>query len=381
MLALEGARSLDHLTSAADGEARALAPDGFVRDLLTGRAIGHALHPVATDLPLGFWTSASLLDLVGGDEARASARRLVGLGVLTAPAAVLTGWAEWRGSDLPQQRVGVVHAALNASAVAAYAVSWALRPRRHRAGVVAALVGASLSGAAGFLGGHLASGRQVATRDRAFVDPAAAPPAATLPDPRPDHDPRPDYDTESDQGATMTADQQDPASMPPATATAADLVAAVSAEHGRYRTVFDRLQLNDDPTPDDVLQLKRTVARHAALHSEVLAACADTAEARDVVGPRMTEDEGMAQQIQQLERMDVGSPTFRMQLGSFGEALEYHLAAQLSEETPLLADRMSPEQRALVVSLLADGPDTGVGDSFADMAASARMDARQKWST
>ncbi len=56
------------------------------RDLLTGRWLGHAVHPVLTDLPIGFWTSAFTLDLIGGRRSRAAAQRLVGLGVLSVAA-------------------------------------------------------------------------------------------------------------------------------------------------------------------------------------------------------------------------------------------------------------------------------------------------------
>src|SRR5947209_5583794 len=52
-----------------------------VEDLLHGRWLGHALHPVMVDLPIGFWTSAMLLELVG---ARKSARFLTAAGSVSA---------------------------------------------------------------------------------------------------------------------------------------------------------------------------------------------------------------------------------------------------------------------------------------------------------
>ncbi|HEY3485242.1 MAG TPA: hypothetical protein VGK49_07650, partial [Ilumatobacteraceae bacterium] len=39
---------------------------GRVRQVLGGEWLGHPLHPALTDLPIGFWTSAFVLDMIGG---------------------------------------------------------------------------------------------------------------------------------------------------------------------------------------------------------------------------------------------------------------------------------------------------------------------------
>src|ERR1700737_429346 len=39
-----------------------------VKDFLHGTWLGHALHPVLTDIPIGFWTGSLLLDLVGAGK-------------------------------------------------------------------------------------------------------------------------------------------------------------------------------------------------------------------------------------------------------------------------------------------------------------------------
>ena len=41
-----------------------------VRDVLHGTWLGHPLHPVHTDIPLGAWTVAGILDLSGGNRRR-----------------------------------------------------------------------------------------------------------------------------------------------------------------------------------------------------------------------------------------------------------------------------------------------------------------------
>jgi len=124
--------------------------------LAHGRPLGHALHPLMTDLPLGLWMSASALDLTGGPDARPHADRLLGLGVLAALPTSLTGAADWAVSGRRTQRVGTAHAALNSAALALYAGSWLLRRQGSRSlGVAASLLAGGLVGASGYLGGHM----------------------------------------------------------------------------------------------------------------------------------------------------------------------------------------------------------------------------------
>ncbi len=139
--------------------------------VLRGERLGHAVHPVLTDLVLGTWTSASLLDLLGGPDSPAAARRLIGFGLVAAGPTAWTGWAEWSAAGARDKRVGLVHAVTNGVAIGLYAVSWAARARgRHRAGARLALVGAAVSGVGGYLGGHLAIARKVGSRHAAFAD-------------------------------------------------------------------------------------------------------------------------------------------------------------------------------------------------------------------
>jgi uncharacterized membrane protein len=166
---LEGVTALDRVVGAVRPLADALVADPVRRDLLRGTWLGHAVHPLLTDVPIGFWTSAVVLDLVGGRGARRSAQRLVGLGVASALPVAVTGWAEWSGTGQREQRVGVVHAVSNAVAVALFTASWrARRSERHLTGVALGLAASSALGVGGFLGGHLVSARQVSSRHPDF---------------------------------------------------------------------------------------------------------------------------------------------------------------------------------------------------------------------
>lgn len=136
---------------------RAIRP-GRVHDALSGTWLGHALHPLLTDLPIGAWTSAMVLDLAGGRQAAPAARRLVGVGCLTALPTALTGWVEWSDSARTRtatRRVGLVHAAANATALLLYGASY-LRRRRGGGGRGLALAGGAALVVGGHLGGHLA---------------------------------------------------------------------------------------------------------------------------------------------------------------------------------------------------------------------------------
>ncbi|WP_152189682.1 DUF2231 domain-containing protein [Georgenia satyanarayanai] len=153
---------LDGLVSALSGPTQQLIASPGRRDLLLGKQLGHALHPILTDLPIGFWTSSVVLDLTVPGSHRA-ARRLVGLGVLAAVPTAVTGWAEWaRTGKREDQRTGVVHAAANGAAAALFGGSWlARRSGRHGTGKVLSQLGSLALMGGGALGGHLAIGRKV----------------------------------------------------------------------------------------------------------------------------------------------------------------------------------------------------------------------------
>lgn len=160
---VEREERLDGVVAALSPPARRLTATPRRRRVLLGHQLGHALHPLLTDLPIGFWTSSWLLDLLPVDGSRRASQRLVGLGVLAAAPTAVTGWAEWSRATEPEvHRVGVVHAAANSCALALYVGSWlARRSGRHGAGVALGHLGALTASAGGFLGAHMAIGRKV----------------------------------------------------------------------------------------------------------------------------------------------------------------------------------------------------------------------------
>jgi hypothetical protein len=73
-------------------------------------ALGHSLHPALTDLTLGCWTSATLLDILGGPPSRHAATLLVAAGIAAAVPTAVAGAADWAQMTGSERRVGAVHA-------------------------------------------------------------------------------------------------------------------------------------------------------------------------------------------------------------------------------------------------------------------------------
>lgn len=146
---------------------RGAIPAGPVRDVLAGRWMGHALHPLLTDVPIGAWTSSIVLDLAGGESAESAAELLIGVGLAAVAPTVLSGWSDWSAASVEDRRVGLAHAAANIAATLCFATSLANRRNGHRrAGRLLSLTGAGALSVGGYLGGHLSYARGVGTGER-----------------------------------------------------------------------------------------------------------------------------------------------------------------------------------------------------------------------
>ncbi|MFD3724158.1 Rieske 2Fe-2S domain-containing protein [Streptomyces sp. NPDC058671] len=151
---LEQARSLDGVVGRLRDAVRAL-PLGSGRDVLHGRWLGHPVHPVMVQVPIGTWFSAALLDLMPGQRRAASA--LIGAGLAAAAPAALAGWTDWAELQRRQMRVGLVHAAANLTGVGLYTGSLVARTRGRTAlGKTLGFAGLAAVGVGGAIGGHLA---------------------------------------------------------------------------------------------------------------------------------------------------------------------------------------------------------------------------------
>jgi uncharacterized membrane protein len=132
---------------------------------LRGNGLGHALHPVLSDLPLGCWTSATILDLIGFKRSRPAATTLIATGLVAAVPTAAAGLADFHEIHGRDRRIAAVHAAGNSAGVLCYVASLRARLRgRHYRGVLDALAGATLTAGAGYLGGHLALNQGLGAR-------------------------------------------------------------------------------------------------------------------------------------------------------------------------------------------------------------------------
>ena len=168
---IEKEKSLDAISQPISKLAsKATAPD-TIKYLLSGSWLGHQLHPMLSDVPIGAWSMASLLDLTGGQQMRPAAQRLVGVGVLSSFPVALTGASDWADAYGKEQRVGLAHALANSWGTTLQILSWvARRNDYHKLGTGLSLAGLGFTSAAGYLGGHLSFDMGVGVNHTAFQE-------------------------------------------------------------------------------------------------------------------------------------------------------------------------------------------------------------------
>jgi nitrite reductase/ring-hydroxylating ferredoxin subunit/uncharacterized membrane protein len=154
---VEAAGALDAPAKQIGKAVRGAVEPGPVRDAIAGTWLGHALHPLLTDVVIGSFTSATLLDLLGGDDR--SVRKLIGVGIAAYPVTALTGatdWADAEPVDDAVRRTGLVHATTNLLGLGLYTASLAARRRGNPGrGRALAVGGAGVLALGGYLGAHL----------------------------------------------------------------------------------------------------------------------------------------------------------------------------------------------------------------------------------
>jgi nitrite reductase/ring-hydroxylating ferredoxin subunit/uncharacterized membrane protein len=160
------------------------------KNALHGVWLGHPLHPVLTDVPLGAWTTAIALDAqeaITGDGAYGRAADFaIGVGLVSAVGAAITGLNDWSETQGQSRRVGLLHGLLNLTATAFVATSYALRRSGSRsAGRASTMAGYSIAIAAAYLGGNLVYRERIGVTHAAIEAPEEFTPvleSAALPD-------------------------------------------------------------------------------------------------------------------------------------------------------------------------------------------------------
>jgi nitrite reductase/ring-hydroxylating ferredoxin subunit len=139
-----------------------------LKDALNGTWLGHSLHPAITDVPIGAWTAALVLDVFGE---RRGARIAVGVGLLGALGAAATGLTDWSDTSGKPRRLGVVHAALNGAATLLYGASWLARRNGGGAGVALSVLGYGAASLSALYGGTLALDLQIGVNRSSVPEP------------------------------------------------------------------------------------------------------------------------------------------------------------------------------------------------------------------
>lgn len=137
-----------------------------LKNILHGTWLGHPLHPVLTDVPIGAWTAALALDAMesisGRKELGAGADAAIAVGLVGAAGAAVTGLTDWSETNGRARKVGILHGLLNVGATVLYTTSLVLRRKQKRsAGMGFAMLGYAVSSASAYLGGHLVFSEQI----------------------------------------------------------------------------------------------------------------------------------------------------------------------------------------------------------------------------
>jgi nitrite reductase/ring-hydroxylating ferredoxin subunit/uncharacterized membrane protein len=147
-----------------------MAGTGPVKDLAAGTWLGHPLHPMLTDITIGAWTSAVILDVIGGEHARPGADTLIAVGILSAVPTAVTGLSDLADITRANERsVGTAHALANIGGLVLWTGSYLARTSgSRRIGTALTLLATAATSAAGFLGGHLSYRKGVGVDQTVF---------------------------------------------------------------------------------------------------------------------------------------------------------------------------------------------------------------------
>ena len=146
------------------------------KNAMHGVWLGHPLHPVFTDLPIGAWTTGLVLDAVAATNHDRTMERAadvaIAVGLAGAAAAAVTGLTDWSETSGRSRRTGLLHGLLNIAATSLYAAAFVLRKRGARAtGQSCAVAGYGIALGAAWFGGDLVFDQQIGVTHAAIDAP------------------------------------------------------------------------------------------------------------------------------------------------------------------------------------------------------------------
>jgi nitrite reductase/ring-hydroxylating ferredoxin subunit/uncharacterized membrane protein len=137
-----------------------------IKDFLHGVWLGHPLHPVLTDVPIGAWTAAAVLDsleLLGEKKYKKGSDAAIAIGLVGAAGSAVTGLTDWTGTTKKKRKIGLMHGLLNVTATALYTTSNFLRKQKgsRKTAIGLTMLGYGVASLAAYLGGHLVYREQI----------------------------------------------------------------------------------------------------------------------------------------------------------------------------------------------------------------------------
>lgn len=129
-----------------------------VKNALNGVWLGHPLHPLLTDVPVGAWTCTFVLDTVSsarnGGSLQTAADITLATGLAAAAGAAVTGWTDWSDTYGTERKVGLLHGLTMVATVSLYAMSLAARlTGARKRGIALSNLGYGLLSAGAYVGG------------------------------------------------------------------------------------------------------------------------------------------------------------------------------------------------------------------------------------
>ena len=184
----------DGVAKGVNGFYRVLGTPGrYLQDLLNGAWLGHTLHSILVDIPMGGFTVLVVLDLaalfLGVEGLETAALIVLGVGWLAAIGAVLSGLTDFKDTLQDDRPVVALHGITQVVATALFGTSFFMRlGGEHDLGRWVALVGYLIISLGAYIGGHIVYklgymvNRNAHTRGGRAGEFTAILPAAQLPE-------------------------------------------------------------------------------------------------------------------------------------------------------------------------------------------------------
>ena len=161
-------KDIPGFADAAAGAARSIhdavvgggRPARLAADLLHGTWLGHPLHALLVEIPVGTWSASALFDLIamatGSREAAWAADALIATGAAAAVPAAMAGAMDYSAAKQEATPAIALHAILNSAALGLFLASLAARRAGSRGlGVGLSYSALAIAGGSAWIGGDL----------------------------------------------------------------------------------------------------------------------------------------------------------------------------------------------------------------------------------